>query len=120
MSLWRRMTSKLGDWMSPNEPAGPAPQLRQLVLFFDGTGNSITGNDSDTNVLKLCQAPLPVAATNERMRLYYDPGVGSADQLPATGLFDQLRRTWERLADAPPACLGRCVLALESVRRNPT
>lgn len=36
---------------------GPSPELakmpKKLVLCFDGTGNTFTGSNSDTNVVKL-------------------------------------------------------------------
>ena len=32
---------------------GPAPQLKQFVLCFDGTGNKFAGDESDSNVLKI-------------------------------------------------------------------
>ncbi|TAK93870.1 MAG: DUF2235 domain-containing protein [Aquabacterium sp.] len=72
---------------------------RQLVVCCDGTNNTLTAGQNDTNVLKLyahlnAQEP---AQDVDRV-LYYDPGVGSPDSVPPTDLFDWGKRTWERLS----------------------
>ncbi len=72
-----------------------AKRPRQIILGCDGTNNTLTGGSHDTNVLKLIGQLAPESA--ERL-LYYDPGVGSADQLPPVGLANDLRRRWERVA----------------------
>lgn len=72
---------------------------RQLVVCCDGTNNTLTAGQNDTNVLKL-YAHLnaqQVPADVDRV-LYYDPGVGSPDSVPPTDLFDWGKRTWERLS----------------------
>lgn len=74
-----------------DNPGGP----RQLILFFDGTANTLSGKETDTNVLKLYENLRGHRDT--RQLLYYDPGVGSPDALPATGAFDWLSRKWEWL-----------------------
>jgi uncharacterized protein (DUF2235 family) len=68
---------------------------RQIILGCDGTNNTLTGGSHDTNVLKMIGQLAPETA--ERL-LYYDPGVGSPDQLPPVGLANDLRRRWERVA----------------------
>ncbi|HYD80186.1 MAG TPA: DUF2235 domain-containing protein [Paucimonas sp.] len=67
---------------------------RQLIICCDGTDNTLTGGIRDTNVLKLTALLDPDA--NDQL-LFYDPGVGVADQMPATGYWDAFTRKWERL-----------------------
>lgn len=80
----------------PHKPGG-APAARQLVLCFDGTGDTLTAHRSDTNVLQLLEwlstqpAPLP-------RLLYYDPGVGAPADAPPTGPLDWLSRQSRQLA----------------------
>jgi len=69
---------------------------RQLILFFDGTNNTLTGGQKDTNVLKLYEHL--AAGQDGGQLIYYDPGVGSPDALPSTGLGDGLSRRWERIS----------------------
>src|SRR6185369_14903568 len=78
----------------PDSRAAPAPS-RQLVLFLDGTGNTLTGNERDTNVLRLFEHL--ARDPDPRRLLYYDPGVGSPDALPFTGPLDWLSHKWRRL-----------------------
>jgi uncharacterized protein (DUF2235 family) len=74
---------------------GPAPhEVRQLVVCCDGTNNTLTGGQRDTNVLLLFEQLSRQPIGNQR--LYYDPGVGSPDGLPATGLFEPLVQMAER------------------------
>ena len=73
---------------------GPAPEaVRQLVVCCDGTNNTLTGGQRDTNVLRLFEQ---LAGGVANQRLYYDPGVGSPDGLPATGLLEPLTQMIER------------------------
>src|SRR5690606_34283027 len=66
---------------------------RNLVLLFDGTGN-ILGNPQDTNVVKLLRMlgkgrdPSGSAPTQ---LVYYDPGVGTANEFPADGVMSKAR-----------------------------
>ncbi len=75
-----------------DEPAA----VRQIVLCLDGTSNTLTGRQRDTNVLRLFEHL--AAQADPRRLLYYDPGVGSPDALPTTGPLDWLSRKWERIA----------------------
>jgi uncharacterized protein (DUF2235 family) len=75
-----------------NEPAG---RPRQIILGCDGTNNTLTGGVYDTNVLKMISQLAPADANRI---LYYDPGVGSPDQLPPLGVWNDVRRKLERLA----------------------
>lgn len=73
---------------------------RNLVLLFDGTGN-ILGNRQDTNVVKLLRMlgkgrdPLGAAPTQ---LVYYDPGVGTANEFPADGLVSKARNRLRQMA----------------------
>ena len=73
---------------------------RNLVLLFDGTGN-ILGNRADTNVVKLLRLlakgrdPSGQAPTQ---LVYYDPGVGTANEFPADGLVSRARNRMRQLA----------------------
>jgi uncharacterized protein (DUF2235 family) len=69
---------------------------RQIVLCLDGTSNTLTGRQRDTNVLRLFEHL--ARAQDPQQLLYYDPGVGSPDALPTTGLLDWWSRKWERVA----------------------
>jgi uncharacterized protein (DUF2235 family) len=73
---------------------------RNLVLLFDGTGN-ILGNQQDTNVVKLLRMlgkgrdPSGSAPTQ---LVYYDPGVGTANEFPADGMVSKARNRLRQLA----------------------
>jgi uncharacterized protein (DUF2235 family) len=71
---------------------------RNLVLLFDGTGN-ILGNSQDTNVVKLLRllrkVP-PYEAAREQI-VYYDPGVGTANDFPPAGIAARTRGTLRQL-----------------------
>lgn len=68
---------------------------RQLIICCDGTNNTLTANDHDTNVLKTYA--LIAGGENPAQILYYDPGVGAPDALPSTGLEDWFRNKCDRL-----------------------
>jgi uncharacterized protein (DUF2235 family) len=68
---------------------------RQLIICCDGTNNTLTANDHDTNVLKTYA--LIASGQNPEQILYYDPGVGAPDALPSTGLDDWFRNKCDRL-----------------------
>lgn len=71
------------------------PHARQLVVCCDGTNNTLTGGDTDTNVLRLFTH---LADQDDGGQvLYYDPGVGGPDSMPSTGAADWVSRRWERL-----------------------
>ncbi|MEO8003231.1 MAG: DUF2235 domain-containing protein [Arenimonas sp.] len=68
---------------------------RQLIICCDGTNNTLTANDHDTNVLKTFA--LLAQKENTGQILYYDPGVGAPDALPSTGIDDWFRNKIDRL-----------------------
>jgi uncharacterized protein (DUF2235 family) len=68
---------------------------RQLIICCDGTNNTLTANDHDTNVLKTFE--LLARAENSQQILYYDPGVGAPDALPSTGVDEWFRNKCDRL-----------------------
>lgn len=70
-------------------------QPRQIIVGCDGTNNTLTGGLHDTNVLKLIGQLVP---EDDDQILYYDPGVGSPDQVPPLGFVNDMRRKFERLA----------------------
>jgi uncharacterized protein (DUF2235 family) len=78
-----------------NGSVGTARRPRQIILGCDGTNNTLTGGSHDTNVLKLIGQLAPEDADH---LLYYDPGVGSPDQLPPVNLVNDLHRKWQRIA----------------------
>ena len=77
-------------------PATVEERPRQLLVFCDGTNNTLTGRKTDTNVLQLYEH---VARTqDDRQTLYYDPGVGSPDVLPGIDAWEYVVRKWERIS----------------------
>lgn len=72
------------------------PIPRQIVLCCDGTNNNLTGGDSDTNVVRLCQ--LLRQHGDARQQVFYDPGVGNPGELPGATVWDSINRYSERLA----------------------
>ncbi|SEB24497.1 DUF2235 domain-containing protein [Variovorax sp. YR216] len=70
---------------------------RNLVVCCDGTNNTLTGGFEDTNVLRL-YGYLRKHVDPDTSTLYYDPGVGSPDSAPPTGLVDLVKRRWQRVA----------------------
>lgn len=71
---------------------------RNLVLFFDGTGN-VLGNSRDTNVVKLLRLlrkRRPYQKADEQIA-YYDPGVGTHNDFPPAGIGARSRGLWQML-----------------------
>jgi hypothetical protein len=77
--------------MSNVLPAGN----KQIIICCDGTNNTLTANEHDTNVLKL-YSHLSSQQRPEQL-LYYDPGVGAPDALPPMTVGDWLRNKIKRL-----------------------
>jgi len=77
--------------------AAPDEKGRNLVVCCDGTNNTLTGGVQDTNVL-LLHGYLRKHADPAATLLYYDPGVGTPDAAPPTGLVDLLKRRADRIA----------------------
>lgn len=75
--------------------AGSDTAPRQIIVCCDGTNNTLTGGVHDTNVLKVIGQLAPEA---HNQLVYYDPGVGSPDQLPPLGAWNELVRRKERIA----------------------
>jgi uncharacterized protein (DUF2235 family) len=74
-----------------------ARTAQNLVICCDGTNNTLTGGLEDTNVLRF-YGYLRKHADLATTMLYYDPGVGTPDSAPPTGLGDLLKRRWDRIA----------------------
>lgn len=68
---------------------------RQLIVCCDGTNNNLTGRCKDTNVAQLVEL---LAPDSQDQLLYYDPGVGSAGELPEASPWDRLRQRVQRLS----------------------
>lgn len=80
------------------DAAWKAQPGRNLVLFFDGTGN-VLGNSRDTNVVKLLRLVKkrePYAEAFEQI-VYYDPGVGTSNEFPPAGIGSRSRGVWQLL-----------------------
>jgi uncharacterized protein (DUF2235 family) len=77
--------------MANELPAGN----KQIIICCDGTNNTLTANVHDTNVLKLYQH-LAKQHRDDQL-LYYDPGVGAPDALPAMSVMDWARNKIKRL-----------------------
>lgn len=61
---------------------------RQLVLLMDGTGNTLTGGHSDTNVLK---THMTLAGLDfSQQSLYYSSGVGANSRVVSSGILGKL------------------------------
>lgn len=75
-----------------------AQNTRQLLVFCDGTNNTLTGGRQDTNVLRLvehiCKSDL---AGQPAPTIYYDPGVGSASGMPSIGVGEAILRKLTRI-----------------------
>ena len=80
---------------SENAAGGAEPGPRQIIVCCDGTNNTLTGGSRDTNVVKLVAR---LAPDQENQLVYYDPGVGGPDQMPALGLLNEWNRKRERIA----------------------
>jgi hypothetical protein len=59
---------------------------RNLIVCCDGTGN-IWGNGHDTNVVKLVR----LLVKDDSQIVYYDPGVGTTDNFPPIGLWNEVK-----------------------------
>lgn len=83
--------------MNAQESGTSRTSGRNLVVCCDGTNNTLTGGIEDTNVLRF-HGYLRKHAEPSNTVLYYDPGVGSPDSAPPTGLLDLISRRWNRIA----------------------
>lgn len=68
-------------------------EVRQLIVFCDGTNNNVTGNRTDTNVLKLQRC----LVRDAQQLVFYDPGVGNAGITPGATWDERLRARFDRL-----------------------
>ncbi|MBL8516462.1 MAG: DUF2235 domain-containing protein [Betaproteobacteria bacterium] len=69
---------------------------RQLIVLCDGTNNNLTGQENDTNLVKL--AELLARDPDPRRLVFYDPGVGNPGELPGVTLADKIKNWKERVA----------------------
>ncbi|KAI8279052.1 hypothetical protein K4K60_005836 [Colletotrichum sp. SAR11_57] len=77
----------------------PEREPRNLVLFFDGTGNEFTGSDKDTNVVKLLNM-MDRNACNQYH--YYQTGIGTYDVKEKTvhkSSFGEMKSSFWKMVD---------------------
>lgn len=88
---------------TPPDPASRSGSVdvgafpRQLLVFCDGTNNTLNGGKGDTNVLKLAQGIERCNPKDHHQIVWYDPGVGAAVSLPEATLSSQFRGYLKRL-----------------------
>ncbi|MGM9427449.1 DUF2235 domain-containing protein [Hydrogenophaga sp. MI9] len=80
-----------------DQPAEVNSGARQLLVFCDGTNNTLNGGVGDTNVLKLAQGLRTHNANDVGQLVWYDPGVGAAVNLPEATLWSQFKGYLARL-----------------------
>ena len=64
------------DGSNPPSPTRPSTTPKKLVLCFDGTGNTFSGNTGDTNIIKLYDK---LDRDAEDQFHYYQTGIGTYD-----------------------------------------
>ncbi|KAM0421253.1 hypothetical protein ACHAPT_010975 [Fusarium lateritium] len=57
-------------------PSAPADQYKKLILCFDGTGNTFSGTNADTNVVKILRK---LDRNHPDQFHYYQTGIGTYD-----------------------------------------
>ncbi|GAB1199701.1 hypothetical protein BDV37DRAFT_282946 [Aspergillus pseudonomiae] len=73
---------------------------RQFVLCFDGTGNKFSGNESDSNVLKIFR--MLDRSSGDQFH-YYQPGIGTyvtSTSLSSSGRIHKIRSAYLKAKDA--------------------
>ncbi|KAE8139262.1 hypothetical protein BDV38DRAFT_281425 [Aspergillus pseudotamarii] len=73
---------------------------RQFVLCFDGTGNKFSGNESDSNVLKIFRM---LDRSGGDQFHYYQPGIGTyvtSTSLSSSGRIHRIRSAYLKAKDA--------------------
>lgn len=88
---WRALSS-----LANRESAMNAMTNRQLIVLCDGTNNNLTGQQDDTNLVKL--AELLARDPDPQRVVFYDPGVGNPGELPGVTLADKFKNVKERVA----------------------
>ncbi|EXJ66062.1 uncharacterized protein A1O5_10676 [Cladophialophora psammophila CBS 110553] len=79
----------------PNQPR----QKNVFVLCFDGTGNKFSGNDTDSNILKLYRM---LDRTDVNMYTFYQPGIGtyvSSHSMQTTSTLGRIRSWYLKTKD---------------------
>ncbi|ODH35053.1 hypothetical protein ACO22_03005 [Paracoccidioides brasiliensis] len=73
---------------------------KAFVLCFDGTGNKFSGDESDSNVLKIFRT---LDRNQGQQFHYYQPGIGTyitSTKVPNhTGAFSRIKRSWIKAKD---------------------
>ncbi|OTA61113.1 hypothetical protein K449DRAFT_423100 [Hypoxylon sp. EC38] len=60
--------------MAANEGLKPVREAKKLILCFDGTGNTFTGSNADTNVVKILNS---LDRNDPNQLHYYQTGIGT-------------------------------------------
>ncbi|CRG91836.1 putative protein YEL023C [Talaromyces islandicus] len=79
---------------------GPQPPPKVFVLCFDGTGNKFSGDESDSNVLKIFRMLDRSRGTQFH---YYQPGIGTyvtSSSLSSTGTIHRIRSAYLKAKDS--------------------
>ncbi|OJJ51689.1 hypothetical protein ASPZODRAFT_148926 [Penicilliopsis zonata CBS 506.65] len=79
---------------------GPATVPKQFVLCFDGTGNKFSGDESDSNVLKIFRM---LDRSKSHQFHYYQPGIGTyvtTTSLSNHGRIHRIRSAYLKAKDS--------------------
>ncbi|KAL0932875.1 sporulation associated protein [Colletotrichum truncatum] len=77
---------------------------RNLVLFFDGTGNAFTGSEKDTNVVKLLSM---LDRNHEEQFHYYQTGIGTYSVNEETIHQSPLAAKWSKAKQQVDGGIGK-------------
>ncbi|KAK0750186.1 hypothetical protein B0T18DRAFT_408405 [Schizothecium vesticola] len=78
----------------------PRGKPYMIVLCFDGTGNKFHGDDSDSNILKICRM---LDRTASDQYHYYQPGIGTyvvSDSFSHTGTVARMKSWYMKAKDS--------------------
>ncbi|KAA8646318.1 hypothetical protein EYZ11_008444 [Aspergillus tanneri] len=79
---------------------GPASVPKQFVLCFDGTGNKFSGDESDSNVLKIFRM---LDRSKSHQFHYYQPGIGTyvtSKSLSSHGRIQRIKSAYLKAKDS--------------------
>ncbi|KAH8699257.1 hypothetical protein BGW36DRAFT_358759 [Talaromyces proteolyticus] len=79
---------------------GPPQAPKTFVLCFDGTGNKFSGDESDSNVLKIFRM---LDRSRGHQFHYYQPGIGTyvtSTSLSSTGTFHRIKSAYLKAKDS--------------------
>ncbi|OXV06716.1 hypothetical protein Egran_05516 [Elaphomyces granulatus] len=82
------------------ETIGPRALPKTFVLCFDGTGNKFSGDESDSNVLKIFRM---LDRSRGHQFHYYQPGIGTyvtSTSLSSTSTFSRIKSAYLKAKDS--------------------